>query len=111
MKNYPAKRDQLGLGLFEDTFRDFFRPWFAFDRESDVMKTDISEKDGNYVVEKLDTKFTAKVNKIAKYDTSATTKAVELTVGDTAYKIADVNKDSIEATAIGGDMTAVSYNG
>lgn len=51
MKNYPAKRDQLGLGLFEDTFRDFFRPWFAFDRESDVMKTDISEKDGNYVVE------------------------------------------------------------
>ena len=67
--------------------------------------------DGNYVVEKLDTKFTAKVNKITKYDTSATTKAAELTVGDTAYKIADVSKDGIEAAAIGKDMTAVSYNG
>ena len=51
MKNYPAKREQMGLGLFEDTFRDFFNPWFAFDRETDVMKTDISEKEGNYVVE------------------------------------------------------------
>ena len=67
--------------------------------------------DGNDVVEKLDTKFTAKVNKITKYDTSATTKAAELTVGDTAYKIADVSKDGIEAAAIGKDMTAVSYNG
>ena len=51
MKQYPATRDQLGLGLFEDAFRDFFKPWFSYEREADLMKTDISEKDGNYVVE------------------------------------------------------------
>ena len=49
MKYVPAKRDAFGLGLFED-FDNWFRPWFQSD-ECGMMKTDIREKDGNYVVE------------------------------------------------------------
>ena len=49
MKYVPARRDGLGFGLFED-FDNWFKPWFTTDAES-AMKTDISEKDGNYLVE------------------------------------------------------------
>jgi hypothetical protein ELI_4153 len=48
MRNLPA-RDDRNFGL--STFEDFFRPFFAFDERPRVMKTDISEKDGNYVLD------------------------------------------------------------
>lgn len=52
MKNYLTNRnssnDNFGLSLF-DGFDNFFRPWFD-DREF-AMKTDVQEKDGNYVLD------------------------------------------------------------
>ena len=48
MRNYPVRNDRnFGLSAFDD----FFRPFFGFENESRVMNTDISEKDGNYVLD------------------------------------------------------------
>ncbi|MEG1923572.1 MAG: Hsp20/alpha crystallin family protein [Clostridia bacterium] len=53
MKYYPVKRnDNFGLSLFDTDFNDFFKPfWFEDNEKAGLMKTDISEKDGNYVLE------------------------------------------------------------
>ena len=68
--------------------------------------------DGHYVVTKLDSKFTAKVNKISSYAAAPNaTKATKLVIGSNTYKVADISKDGITSSAIGKDMTAVSYNG
>lgn len=68
--------------------------------------------DGHYVVTKLDSKFTAKVNKISSYAAAPNaTKATKLVIGSDTYKVADISKDEITSSAIGKDMTAVSYNG
>ena len=68
--------------------------------------------DGHYVVTKLDSKFTAKVNKISSYAAAPNaTKATKLVIGSDTYKVADISKDEITSSAIGKDLTAVSYNG
>ena len=54
MKYYPRKynnNNSLGFGLFDDDFADFFKPFYGFDREANAMRTDIQEKDGNYLLE------------------------------------------------------------
>ena len=68
--------------------------------------------DGHYVVTKLDSKFTAKVNKISSYAAAPNaTKATKLVIGSDTYKVADISEDEITSSAIGKDLTAVSYNG
>ena len=92
---YSVKDDTIYTGIAKDDY---------------IVVTD--GLDGHYVVTKLDTKFTAKINKISSYAaTPNATKATKLVIGSDTYKVADISKDEITSSAIGNDLTAVSYNG
>jgi HSP20 family molecular chaperone IbpA len=53
MKFVPTSRNNNGLSLFDDNFfNDFFDlPVMPFRRDFGLMKTDIKEKDGNYLLD------------------------------------------------------------
>ena len=89
--SYSVKDDTIYTGIAKDDY---------------IVVTD--GLDGHKVVTKLDSKFTAKVNKINTYDS---TNASKLVVGDTTYKVAVPATEAVTSSAIGKDLTAVSYNG
>ena len=46
------RNNNLGVSLFDNMFDDFFKdPFFARNNVAKVMKTDIQEKDNNYVLD------------------------------------------------------------
>ena len=46
------RNNNLGVSLFDNMFDDFFKdPFFARNNTAKVMKTDIQEKDNNYVLD------------------------------------------------------------
>ena len=93
--SYSVKDDTIYTGIAKDDY---------------IVVTD--GLDGHKVVTKLDSKFTAKVNKISSYAAAPNaTKATKLVIGGNTYKVADISKDEITSSAIGKDLTAVSYNG
>ncbi len=50
MKYYPmGRKNDYGMSLFDSDFDDFFAPMFGTKHE--VMKTDVREKDGKYLLD------------------------------------------------------------
>ena len=46
------RNNNLGVSLFDNMFDDFFKdPFFARNNTAKVMKTDIQEKDNNYILD------------------------------------------------------------
>ena len=46
------RNNNLGVSLFDNMFDDFFKdPFFARNNVAKVMKTDIQEKDNNYILD------------------------------------------------------------
>lgn len=51
MKYYPSRRNSdIGFGWLDDSFEDFFKPFYGV-QSMPSMKTDIQEKDGQYLLE------------------------------------------------------------
>ena len=52
MKLVPMNNNSLGFSLFDNMFDDMFRdPFFTNSNTTKLMKTDIQEKDNNYVLD------------------------------------------------------------
>ena len=52
MKLVPMNNNSLGFSLFENMFDDMFRdPFFTNSSTTKLMKTDIQEKDNNYILD------------------------------------------------------------
>lgn len=52
MKLVPMNNNNLGFSLFDNMFDDMFRdPFFTNSNTTKLMKTDIQEKDNNYILD------------------------------------------------------------
>lgn len=52
MKLVPMNNNSLGFSLFDNMFDDMFRdPFFTNSSTTKLMKTDIQEKDNNYILD------------------------------------------------------------
>ena len=52
MKLVPMNNNSLGFSLFDNMFDDMFRdPFFTNSNTTKLMKTDIQEKDNNYILD------------------------------------------------------------
>ena len=93
-----ARRNNFGMDLFDEMFRDpFFSSAFDFGN-TNIMKTDVREKDGNYIMD-------IELPGYSKEDVKAELKDGYLTIQ------AEKNENSDEKTSQGDFVRRERYSG